>query len=137
RKYLYLSSCGYILLFTSNHLINITNLTYPPFGISGIPYVALSSLLIFIGIYSSAVFIAQDDEIRRLIKRSILNEGIFGHIGTAESYIQIENKLINAAKKQSVSLQQTSGIETTIPDEEIKNYIKTVISETRKSDSSI
>jgi hypothetical protein len=37
-------------------LINITNLTYPPFGIVGIPYVALSSVLIFIGIYSSAVW---------------------------------------------------------------------------------
>ncbi len=83
------------------------------------------------------MFIAQDDEIRRLIKRSILNEGIFGHIGTAESYRQVENKLISAAKKQSVSLKETSGIETTIPEEEIKEYIKTVLSETRKSDSSI
>jgi hypothetical protein len=118
-------------------LINITNLTYPPFGISGIPYVALSSLLIFIGIYSSAVFIAQDDEIRRFIKRSILDEGIFGHIGTAENYRQVENKLISATKKHSVSLEETSGIETTIPEEEIKEYIKTVLLETGKSDSSI
>ena len=42
-----------------------------------------------------------------------------------------------AAKKQSVSLRETNGIETTIPEEEIKEYIKTVLSETRKSDSGI
>ena len=83
------------------------------------------------------MFIAQDDEIQRLIKRSILNEGILGHIGMAESYRQVENKLISTAKKQSVSLKETSWIETTIPDEEIKEYIKIVLSETRKSDSSI
>ena len=54
------------------------------------------------------------------LKKSILNEGIFGHIGTTESYRQVENKLINAAKKQSVSLRETNGIEMTIPEEEIK-----------------
>jgi hypothetical protein len=137
KKYLYLSSCGYILLFTSNHLINITNLTYPPFGISGIPYVSLSSLLIFIGIYFSAIFIAQDDEIRRFIKKTIMDEGIVGFIGTAESYRRVEDKLVTATKEHNIDLEETSGIETSIPDDKIKEYIKIVLLETKKSDSDI
>ena len=118
-------------------MINITNLTYPPFGISGIPYVSLSSLLIFIGVYFSAVFIAQDDEIRRFIKKTIIDEGIVGFIGTAESYRQVENKLVIATKEHNIDLEETSGIDTTIPDDKIKEYIKIVLSETKKSDPNI
>jgi hypothetical protein len=137
KKYMYLSSCGYILLFTSNHLINITNLTYPPFGISGIPYVSLSSLLILIGIYSSAISIAQDDEIRRFIKKTIMDDGVVGIIGTAESYRQVEDKLVIATRKHNIDLEEASGIETTIPDDKIKEYIKIVLAETKKSDPNV
>lgn len=133
KKYLYICGCGYVLIFTSNYLINVNGLTFPPFGIYGIPFVALSSFLIFIGIYSSALFIAQDDEIRKFIKRTIIGQGIVGFIGTAESYRQMENRVVNAAKKHSKRIEEESGIEPTIEEDEMKKYIKTVISEIEKS----
>ncbi len=133
RKYLYISGCGYVLLFTSNYVINVTNLTYPPFGISGIPYVALASYLIFIGIYYSAMSVAQDVEIRKFIKRSVLDKGIVGSIGRAESYRQIESRIIHTTKEHSKDIEQQTGIESNVQESDIKEYIEQVLSEIKKS----
>jgi hypothetical protein len=66
-----------------------------------------------------------------------MDDGVVGIIGTAESYRQVEDKLVIATRKHNIDLEEASGIETTIPDDKIKEYIKIVLAETKKSDPNV
>jgi predicted transcriptional regulator len=60
KDYLFISGCGLLLFFSANQAILLTSFPYPPFGATIICYFGLSSYLIFIGIHSSAISVAQD-----------------------------------------------------------------------------
>ena len=55
RDYMIISAYGIILLFVSNEAIVLVDAPYPPFGLSTISFMGLSSYLILLGIYSSAI----------------------------------------------------------------------------------
>ena len=58
---------------------------YPPFGLPTICYVGLASYLILVGIYSSALSVANDVVLRRSIRKSVQeNSNLLGHIGEAQ-----------------------------------------------------
>jgi hypothetical protein len=49
-----------MLLFTSNQPLGLTFLSYPPFGLATISFFGLASYLSLIGVYSSAISVAND-----------------------------------------------------------------------------
>ena len=63
--YLMIAGYGVLLFFTSNQATILINLPYPPFGMATISFVGLSSYLLFIGIYASAVSVAEDSNLRK------------------------------------------------------------------------
>ena len=65
------------LLFTSNQPLGLIFAPYPPFGLATICYMTLASYLILLGIYSSAISVANDTTLRRSIKKSLIQEPIF------------------------------------------------------------
>ena len=60
--YLMITGYGVLLFFTSNQATVLINLPYPQFGMATISFVGLSSYLLFVGIYSSAVSLAEDSK---------------------------------------------------------------------------
>ena len=52
------------VIFTSNQATMLINLPYPPFGMATISFVGLSSYLLLVGIYASAVSVAEDTKLR-------------------------------------------------------------------------
>jgi len=64
-----ISVYGLILLFVSNQAIFLVNYNYPPFGFAAISYVGFSCFLVMIGIYSVAISVGQDVELRKLIRK--------------------------------------------------------------------
>ncbi len=68
RNYLIISGFGFLLLFTSNQAILISIAPYPPFGISTITVMGMSSYMIILGIYSATISISNDSELRRSIQ---------------------------------------------------------------------
>jgi hypothetical protein len=69
REYMLISVYGLILLFVSNQAIFLVNYNYPPFGFAAISYVGFSCFLVMIGIYSVAISVGQDVELRKLIRK--------------------------------------------------------------------
>ena len=132
KNYMYISAVGYVLLFSSNYAINASSPSYPPFGLVGILYVALSAYLVFIGIYSAAISMAHNNELRRFVEKSVNKEGILGNIGTSEKFLEIEKNVVGATKKLSHKLKYETGIEPALNEIEIKKYVSEVISEIRK-----
>jgi len=60
RRYFIMASFGIILLFMSNQAVILITFTYPAFGLVTVSAIGLSSYLLFLGIYASAISAAQD-----------------------------------------------------------------------------
>jgi hypothetical protein len=71
RDYLMIAGYGLLLLFTSNQATVLINSPYAPFGMASISFVGLSSYLVLVGVYSSAISVAQDAELRKSIRNSV------------------------------------------------------------------
>lgn len=74
RNYMKISAYGLVLVFTSNQASLLINTPYPPFGIITTSLMGLSSYLVLVGIYSSAVSLSQDSELRRDIRDITIRE---------------------------------------------------------------
>jgi hypothetical protein len=60
KGYMMISAYGVMLLFTVNQPTGLILVPYPPFGLLIISFMVLASYLIPIGVYSSAISVAQD-----------------------------------------------------------------------------
>ena len=78
KDYLTISAYGLILFFSSNQAILLADYNFPPFGLPTITLVGISSYLIFIGIYCSALSIAQDSKLRESIRKLAADEWKLG-----------------------------------------------------------
>jgi hypothetical protein len=131
KSYLTISGYGLLLLFASNQATVLINSPYPPFGMAAISFVGLSAYLIFIGIYSSAASVAQDIKLRKSIRNSVERQlDLLHNIGTAEMEKEIMKKVSNITKTISVEISEQTGIEPSLEEEDINNYLAEVIKET-------
>lgn len=132
KVYLIISALGIVLLFTSNQAIILVSFSYPPFGIATISFMGLGSYLILVGVYSSAISIAQDSKLRQTIRRSAIKESkLLDSIGLAHMEDQLMSNVLKTVKLNQKNLTQETGIETSMSQEEIKDYLYDVIKETR------
>ena len=98
---------------------------YPPFGMVTISYVGLSSYLILVGICFSAISVAQDMKLRRSIRNSIeQNLDILDKIG-------VENRIVAFTKALSDEITEDTGVESSLDEQDIKDYMAEVIEETK------
>jgi hypothetical protein len=85
KDYMIISGYGLLLLFTANQHQVLQLNPYPPFGLVTISYVGLASYLVLVGVYSSALSVANEAELRRSIRRSVEeNSDLLGNIGEAQ-----------------------------------------------------
>jgi hypothetical protein len=130
RYYLILSGIGLVLYFTSSDVIVLTNLTYPPFGTLAISFLGLSSFLIYLGLYCSALLVANDSNIRREIQMTLSRDLKLVHeIGLSELNENVTRKVSKISKEFAHELKQETGAETSLGDDEVKRYISEVLEE--------
>jgi hypothetical protein len=67
RSYLILSGYGILLMFVAEEAIYLATAAYPPFGLATISLMGLSAFLVFVGIYSTAISVAADTDLRKSI----------------------------------------------------------------------
>jgi hypothetical protein len=136
KSYLVITGIGFLLLLVSYEGQALITAPFPPLGLLSGSYFGLSSYLIFIGLYSSAVSISQDSRLRATIRRSIELEIRFvGSMGDAEMDHRILDKVLTTSKKFSNVMPEVTGIWSSLSDEEIKEYIEEVLAETHKKSS--
>ena len=91
KDYLIVSAYGIVILLTSNQATDLIFAPYPPFGIVTVAFIGLSSYMLLIGIYSSAMSISKDSELRKFIGKVAAKESkLLDSIGFA----QMEHELI-------------------------------------------
>ncbi|MDQ3903341.1 MAG: hypothetical protein M3247_06855 [Thermoproteota archaeon] len=129
KDYMIIAGCGLILLFVSGGATVIHN-PYPPFGFATTAFIGLSSYMLLLGLYSSAVSVSQDIRLRLSIRRSVFEESkLLDRIGSAEMQLELQKKVIKIAKDTSDNLKDQSGIEPSITDDDIKQYLKLITKE--------
>ena len=133
KDYMIISAYGIMLLFTSNQATVLITAPYPPFGLATISFMGLSSYLILVGIYSSAVSVAQDLELRKLIRKYTRRESkLLDSIVSAEMEKEIQNRVMKIVDEQSFKMKEETGVQSSLNEEDIKEYLVKVLSETKR-----
>jgi hypothetical protein len=132
KGYLVISGIGLLLLLISYRPQEIITGPFPPFGILSASFMGLASYLIFFGIYSSAISVSQDSNLRTSIRKSVEAELRFiGNIGSAETTHDVMETVLRKVKSVSDVIPQDTSIATSLTDSEIKEYVAEVINETK------
>ena len=93
-------------------------------------FVGLSSFLLLVGTYSAEVSVSNDVRIRKAIRNSIEKESeLIGDIGDAELDMELRAKGFSMMDKLSRRLQEDTQVESSLTDEDIRDYTNKVIQE--------
>jgi hypothetical protein len=131
RSYLVISAYGFLLLFASNQALILTFTQYPPFGLVTISFVGLSSYLVLLGIFSSAISISQDASLRREIRRLAIRESkLLDSIGRAQIEEQVRKRVLHMTSVGK-SEMEGAGIPSTLDDDDVNRYMQDVLREIR------
>ena len=133
RNYFVIASFGIVMLFVSNQAVMFSYFVYPPFGLVTISMLGLSSYLILLGIYASAVSVSEDISLRNTIKHHALKEiELLDNIGAAQMSKEIVTKVLSIMKKNSDLMTEESGISPSLSDKDVKDYVEKVLIEFKK-----
>jgi hypothetical protein len=136
KTFLKITAFGFILLYLSNR-VDVTSATYPPFGINSLSLLPLASYFVLFGLYSSALSLSQDITLRNHLRSMARNdENLLSSIGTAQMETEVKRavgELKDVAYEHEKELEEKSGIETPIAENEVEDYLKQVIEEVSKA----
>jgi len=134
KDYMNISAYGFIFLFISNQAIVLVIGPYPPFGLITIAYTGLSSYLILVGIYSSVLSVSQDTRLRQSIRKLAKSESkLLDNISTAQIEQDIQSRVIKMTKENQDIMLSETGVQTSLTDEDVKQYLHEVLTEINKT----
>ena len=133
RNQLILTAYGFLLFYITGSAV-AAQVAYPPFGLISVSLIGLSCYLIYSGLYSSAQIVSQDTVLLKSIKNSITEQANFlGGIGTAHRNKELESRVLTIAKDLENEIEQTSGVQSSLDETEIVDYIQYVVNEIHKN----
>ena len=130
-NYLIIAALATLLISpTTNNWI--TNNSYPPFGAIQRAFIVFASFLFTIGIYAVALSVAQDAELRHLVRKYVKEYALLDTLSTAEENAEIIRNLVKLIHQHGGILEKKTGVSSTMRDDnEIRQYLEIVINETR------
>ena len=130
-NYLIIAAVATILISpTTNNWI--TNNSYPPFGAIQRAFLVLASFLFSLGIYSVALSVAQDAELRQLARKYVKEYSLLDTLGSAQDNAEIMRKLVKLIHQRAYAMEKETGVESSmLDDNEARRYLDLVIMETR------
>ena len=133
RNHMIIAAWGFTLFYIAGSA-TASQAAYPPYGLASISFVGLSCYLIYSGLYSSAVTISQDIALRNSIRKSVNEQSKLLHgMGTAQMQQELESKVLTINKKVSNMMEEETGVEPSMTDEDIKEHIEMVRKEIHRS----
>jgi hypothetical protein len=134
RNYMIISAYGFVLLFASNQAIVLVTGPYPPFGLATVSFMGLSSYLLMVGIYSSAVSVSLDVGLRKTIQRSVTEQSNMLHsIGTAQMEKEIQSKVLTITRQVSERIEEDTGVESSMTEADMRKYLNEVLKEIKST----
>jgi hypothetical protein len=133
RNHMIIAAYGFVLFYIAGSA-TASQAAFPPFGIVSVSFIGLSCYLIYTGLYSSAVTVSQDTTLRLSIRKSLTDQAKFLHgMGSAHMQQELQSAILKIAKKNSDVLTEKTGVESSMTESDIKEYMAMVIDEIHKS----
>jgi hypothetical protein len=132
RGYMLTSAFGLTLLFISSQIFGtaLPVAPFPPFGFAAILFTGLSSFLVLVGIYSSAVSVSHDMKLRKSIRREATRETrLIESMGWAQMEHEIVEKVMTTTKENHNIIAEETGIRPSLREDDLKQYIEDVLKE--------
>jgi hypothetical protein len=131
KKSLLISCIGMTILFSS---VEITPLQYkvlPPYGLITEAFIPLGAFLLLVGIFTSAINVSQDGELRRDFRKSAITQlNLLRTIGIA----QMEKELIKNFKLTEKRYQNLEPTQERYSEENVKQIVHEVLEELKLKD---
>lgn len=133
RDYLTLAAFGVMLFFVSSQN-TAANMAYPPFGLIGALFVGLSTYMMFLGLYASAISVSQDAKLRQSIRSSAAKESkLLDSIGRAQMEQELQKRVLKIVKEQSDSMIEETGVQPSLSENDMKEYLDMVANEIKRT----
>jgi hypothetical protein len=131
RDYMIIAAYGMLLFYVAGSG-TATQAAYPPFGLASVSFTGLSCYLIYTGLYSSAISVSQDGNLRQSIRRSAVKEVKFlESMGSAQMEKELQTRVLTIAKKNSDIMTEETGVQPSLSEDDMKQYLEEVIKEIR------
>ena len=131
RNYMIIAAYGFILFYIAGSTI-VLQAAYPPYGLVSVAFTGLSCYLIFNGLYFSAISVSQDMTLRQSIRKSVMEQSkLLDSIGIAEMEREIQKQVLTVARKTSAVMSENTGVDASMNEGEMKDYVELVIRELR------
>jgi hypothetical protein len=128
RKYLVIAAYGMLLFYLAGSSM-VVQAAYPPYGFVATAFTGLATFMIYLGLYSSAIAISQDSILRQSIMKSALEQSkLLDSIGTAQMEKETQ-ALVSSVSKKAADMAEESGVEPSMTNEEIRDYVAFVMKE--------
>ena len=129
RNHMIMAAYGFILFYIAGSA-TAAQAAYPPYGLASVSLTGLSCYLIYSGLYSSATIVSQDTTLRQSIRKSVTEQSrLLDSIGTAHMEQELESRVLTIAKKNSEAMAEESGVETSMTEDDMKDYLEIVMNE--------
>jgi hypothetical protein len=130
KKSLLISCIGMVILFSSVEITPLQYKVFPPYGLITEAFIPLGAFLLLVGIFTSAVNVSQDGELRRDFRKSAIAQlNLLRTIGIA----QMEKELV---KNFKLIEKRYPNLETTqdYSEENVKQIVHEVLEEVKQKD---
>ena len=130
KDYMKICSYGFILFYISSQSLALVIAPYPPFGLISTSFMGLSSYLILVGIYSSALSASHDIKLRQSIRNLAKNESnLLDSIGRGAVDKEIRDKVTKLTKAYREDVLNETGIPVSLSEDDAKEYLSEVLKE--------
>jgi len=130
-NYLIMAALATILISpTTNNWI--TNNSFPPFGAIQRALIVFAAFLFSMGIYSVALSVVQDADLRYLARKYVKEYALLDTLGHAQENAKIIQNLVNLIRQHADILEKKTQVASVMLDDtEVRRYLNMVINETR------
>ena len=131
RNYMIIAAYGFLLFYIAG-AATVFQAAFPPYGLVSVSFTGLSCYLIYNGLYFSAISVSQDTTLRQSIRKSVMEQSkLLDSIGTAEMEKEVQKRVLTVLKKTSADMKERTGVEASMNEGEMKDYVELVIKELR------
>ena len=94
----------------------------------------LSSYLLLLGVYASAISVSEDSKLRQSIRQVALREPrLLDSIGTAQMEQEIQRRMLAVTRKTRKLMTEETGVQSSLSEDDMKQYLQQVIEEVKKT----
>ncbi|MGA9744711.1 MAG: hypothetical protein WBQ16_08845 [Nitrososphaeraceae archaeon] len=131
RNYMIIAAYGFLLFYIAGSAL-VSQAAYPPYGLISVSFTGLSCYLIYNGLYFAAISVSQDMTLRQSIRKSVMEQSkLLDNIGTAEMEKEVQKRVLTVVKKTSADMKESTGVDASMNEGEMKDYVELVIKELR------